>query len=327
MKLTATGRLILILTGMILFVGLGLILSTFFKSKTTSPKPTTYDECLLLEGSILTRSYPATCVTKDGLRFVEPLSEEELQNLLPPSLPPSGSANVPLNWLTYSDTDYGISFSYPPNWQLNPDSDSNAFEGGEIIDVKIWGETQTEDTELFDGASFTVGKPVTTSLPLDEWINTEFLAPQKDVFSQSPKIIRGVLLGGQEATEVYVCGFGCNTYRFAKVDEILYGIMYYIAGPNKSIYQSQIDQIISSIIINGQTTKKKITLGECKIGGCNPVICQNADEEDAVSICDLKPEYVCYKNAECTVQADGNCGWTQSPEFLSCLRSKRSITY
>jgi len=71
-----------------------------------------------------------------------------------------------------------------------------------------------------------------------------------------------------------------------------------------------------------EITPRKETDKKCKIGGCNGEICQNADDEDIMSICQYKDEFACYKNTDCTVQSDGNCGWTQSEELVNCLNEK-----
>jgi len=44
-----------------------------------------YEECLVSEGSSLQESYPATCVTRNQQRFVQPLTAEEAAKLLPPT--------------------------------------------------------------------------------------------------------------------------------------------------------------------------------------------------------------------------------------------------
>jgi hypothetical protein len=37
------------------------------------------------------------------------------------------------------------------------------------------------------------------------------------------------------------------------------------------------------------------------------------------STCEWLPEYACYKTATCEKQADGKCGWTQTPTLTACL--------
>jgi eight-cysteine-cluster-containing protein len=55
---------------------------------------------------------------------------------------------------------------------------------------------------------------------------------------------------------------------------------------------------------------------KCVVSGCSGQICAS---EPMVSTCEWREEYACYQTAECTVQADGQCGWTQTPELTSCL--------
>jgi hypothetical protein len=45
---------------------------------------TTFEECTKASGNMIQTIYPATCVTRDGRRFTQPLTDEEQQNLLPP---------------------------------------------------------------------------------------------------------------------------------------------------------------------------------------------------------------------------------------------------
>ena len=44
---------------------------------------TTFEECVKASGNMIQTIYPATCVTKDGRRFTQPITEEQ-QNQLPP---------------------------------------------------------------------------------------------------------------------------------------------------------------------------------------------------------------------------------------------------
>jgi len=61
-----------------------------------------------------------------------------------------------------------------------------------------------------------------------------------------------------------------------------------------------------------------ISKKECKPSGCSAQVC--ADEE-VITTCEFKPEYLCYKTAKCERQADGKCGWTKTPELGACLEN------
>jgi hypothetical protein len=58
----------------------------------------------------------------------------------------------------------------------------------------------------------------------------------------------------------------------------------------------------------------------CAPSGCSGQVCVEAGVE-AVTTCEWRPEYACYREAECARQADGSCGWTQTPELQACLAS------
>ena len=54
----------------------------------------------------------------------------------------------------------------------------------------------------------------------------------------------------------------------------------------------------------------------CVVSGCSSQICA---DEPRISTCEFRPEYACYASATCEVQADGECGWTQTSELQACL--------
>lgn len=66
-------------------------------------------------------------------------------------------------------------------------------------------------------------------------------------------------------------------------------------------------------------SKNNNQLGKCYIGGCSSQIC--SDKEGAISTCEYKKEYACYKNSQCTRQLNGQCGWTQTIELQTCLET------
>jgi len=56
----------------------------------------------------------------------------------------------------------------------------------------------------------------------------------------------------------------------------------------------------------------------CIRSGCSGQICS---DQEMASDCMFRPEYACYRSAECARQASGECGWTITPELTSCLQS------
>ena len=58
--------------------------------------------------------------------------------------------------------------------------------------------------------------------------------------------------------------------------------------------------------------------GECVKSGCSSTLCVGPGKE-MVTTCEWKPDYGCYQGGTCARQADGSCGWTQTPELEACL--------
>lgn len=63
---------------------------------------------------------------------------------------------------------------------------------------------------------------------------------------------------------------------------------------------------------------QQVATTTCRVGGCSGQLCVGPGEPD-VTTCEWRDEYACYRGAECRAQADGRCGWTQTPELLACL--------
>ncbi len=63
---------------------------------------------------------------------------------------------------------------------------------------------------------------------------------------------------------------------------------------------------------------KDAPLAPCVRTGCSGQAC--ADQQ-MITTCDWKPEYACYQQATCERQADGSCGFTQTPALTACLGS------
>lgn len=75
------------------------------------------------------------------------------------------------------------------------------------------------------------------------------------------------------------------------------------------------NQASGSVVANG-----------CAVAGCSAQLCVSAEEAaQVITTCEFKAEYVCYREAHCAPQADGKCGWSQTPELKRCLADPPSI--
>ncbi|HEX6730682.1 MAG TPA: DUF6748 domain-containing protein [Pyrinomonadaceae bacterium] len=66
-------------------------------------------------------------------------------------------------------------------------------------------------------------------------------------------------------------------------------------------------------------TGNSVSEKRCIKTGCSKQIC--ADEE-VVSTCEYRSEYECYRTARCERQANGECGFTKTPELTRCLNRR-----
>ncbi len=91
---------------------------------------------------------------------------------------------------------------------------------------------------------------------------------------------------------------------------IVSGYRYTVSGPGGQAKARSVTQFYLRVT---DTPAEKT----CFVGGCSGQIC--SDQEGVISTCEWRPEYACYQNATCEVQADGNCGWTATAELSACL--------
>lgn len=64
------------------------------------------------------------------------------------------------------------------------------------------------------------------------------------------------------------------------------------------------------------TSSPSVLGSGCVVTGCSGEVCA---EEEVITTCEYRPQYVCYKTAICERQASGECGWTETPELTACL--------
>jgi len=97
-----------------LIIAVALFSAKFLNQSSSPSQISSYPDCLAAKGSIVQESYPATCVTATGQRFIQPVTDEEKQSLIPPdqSPEPTGSAAT-ANWKTYRDELHGFKVNYP----------------------------------------------------------------------------------------------------------------------------------------------------------------------------------------------------------------------
>jgi hypothetical protein len=88
-----------------------------------------------------------------------------------------------------------------------------------------------------------------------------------------------------------------------------------MAGPSGRCLPTT-DECTWEIVVCPEDDAPAPVAGNCHPTGCSGAVCA---EEDLVTTCEFRPEYACYRDAECARQPDGACGWSPSAELDACL--------
>ena len=92
------------------------------------------------------------------------------------------------------------------------------------------------------------------------------------------------------------------------------------------INESQVTPGSEEPVGGGANTSEPIVTNGCTVAGCSGQLCVSAEEADnAVSTCEYRAEYACYKEASCEPQTNGTCGWTQTTELKACLNNPPAL--
>jgi len=78
--------------------------------------------------------------------------------------------------------------------------------------------------------------------------------------------------------------------------------------------------MISSLFFTVGTPIFAQTPAPCRRTGCSGELCSN---QNVISACLWRAEYACFSEATCERQANGSCGWTQTPGYLQCIQNIR----
>ena len=59
-------------------------------------------------------------------------------------------------------------------------------------------------------------------------------------------------------------------------------------------------------------------VAQCRATGCSSQVCA---DQDVITTCEFRPEFDCFRTAQCERQADNQCGWTMTSELQACLEA------
>lgn len=97
-------------------------------------------------------------------------------------------------------------------------------------------------------------------------------------------------------------------------------VSWLLAGcANKSTNEPPVRSADHTTSQGDEPTKQMSGSPACKRAGCSGELCVAADSDQVVTACKWQPHFACYDDAECTLQEDGRCGWTDTEQLRKCL--------
>ena len=89
---------------------------------------------------------------------------------------------------------------------------------------------------------------------------------------------------------------------------------------NPSGLPEHADELRIPVTFEQQSADTTRATTACIVTGCSGQIC--ADEE-AMTTCEYRADYACYRSARCERQSTGACGWTETSALRACLNNTR----
>jgi hypothetical protein len=128
--------------------------------------------------------------------------------------------------------------------------------------------------------------------------------------------IAGVELAGAGAPEDVV---GEATAAMTHPDGVLVaGLHTQVSGPAGRAQMLKATQFyVRAKAGSASSGNDNNALKPCFKTGCSSQVCA---DEAVITTCEYRPEYACYKSAKCERQANGKCGFTDTPELRQCLK-------
>ena len=131
--------------------------------------------------------------------------------------------------------------------------------------------------------------------------------------STASRNIAGVDLSGTGAT--YEQQHEANTTMISPEGVLVAGVHRRVTGPAGRSQMLKASQFYLRAKPGGGSSENQNK--PCFKTGCSSQVCS---DEEVITTCEWRSEYECYKTAKCERQANGKCGFTDTPELRRCLR-------
>ncbi len=223
------------------------------------------------------------------------------------------------DWKTYRNEKNGFEIKHPADFKI---FSPGIIRGAYPLEFKDSGENFNITLNIEEGEDFRDIQVIVDELnkAWEESVNKD---PKWriNIISTNKMLVAGNEAIQQKVSTVGIPGDLITTY-FKKDNEVWFVDMGPEPGFNgfkRGISKEEVN-LYNKILSTLKFIDKKPTsnLKPCFVGGCSSQLC-GEKEDEMVSTCEWKNEYACYRKTKCERQSSGQCGWTETPEFKSCL--------
>lgn len=110
------------------------------------------------------------------------------------------------NWETYTSTAHGFTIRHPQEIDIQNTGD------GELL--SLWGPSQQEGTEFYDGISLHFTSGSLEGKTLDDFVNQIYTDAQNDPINEQVSPVQPILIGEESGLTFDVRGYGDSTYIY-----------------------------------------------------------------------------------------------------------------
>jgi hypothetical protein len=162
---------------------------------------TSYTECLQSKSSKILEMYPQICVTAGGKRFVQPLSDEDMQKILPPadqqSEKPDEFAVASTSARLYSAPGGTFSLTLPAGWVVNQTETTADLDRDKTHAIEL---VKADEERLYPIGRIIIDyTDVTSNFDMSVWRNS-FIPPEV-AFGPEKSTFGGVVFDRVESSE------------------------------------------------------------------------------------------------------------------------------
>jgi hypothetical protein len=143
------------------------------------------------------------------------------------------------NWETYSDTEGNFSFKYPSDISLRQETDGS-------VTLSLWGPSQKEGTEFYDGIYLSFKTEDSSGLTLENFINKRI--DEIKVNEESVSATESASFGELDGYQFEATGLGQFTYIYLELTsdsflEIVDGTI----DPTNAGFEDTVQEILSTL--------------------------------------------------------------------------------